>query len=215
MSGVKSSRSYVSPVRLESARTTRTRVLDAAQELFLAHGYMATTVDSIAAAAGVSKPTVFSSVGNKRVILAVLRDRALAGDDEEVPVAQRSWYQEALTEPDPHRALRLHARNIVHIQQRVAALDIVLERAAGADPELAELWENAQTALRTGASYVVSALINKGPLRAGLTKRTAIDILAVLTSSTTFHTLIAGSGWSTRRYETWLADLYCSQLLPA
>ena len=79
---------------------TRQAVLDAARELFTAQGYTATTVDEVAGHAGVSKPTVFAAAGSKQAILKQLRDIALAGDDEAVPVAQRPWYQEALAKPN-------------------------------------------------------------------------------------------------------------------
>jgi len=61
-------------------------VLDAARQLFIAQGYGATTVEQIAQRAGVSKPTVFSAVGNKQMVLRAARDTALAGDGEPVPV---------------------------------------------------------------------------------------------------------------------------------
>src|SRR5438045_9641034 len=102
-------RRYVSPLRRAGATRTRQAVLDAARELFTAQGYTATTVDEIAGRAGVSKPTVFAAAGSKQAILKQLRDIALAGDDEPIPVAQRSWYREALAEPAPRRALRLYA----------------------------------------------------------------------------------------------------------
>src|SRR5690348_867944 len=112
-------RRYVSPLRQEGAARTRQTVLDAARELFAAQGYTATTVEEIAGRAGVAKPTVFAAVGSKQVILKQLRDLALAGDDEPVPVAQRPWYREALAEPDPRRSLRLHARNATAIHQQI------------------------------------------------------------------------------------------------
>jgi AcrR family transcriptional regulator len=40
-------------------------VLGAATELFITHGYRATTIEQIAARAGVCRPTVFTAVGNK------------------------------------------------------------------------------------------------------------------------------------------------------
>src|SRR5919108_2114378 len=113
-------RRYASPLRRAGAARPRQAVLDAARELFTAQGYTATTVDEIARRAGVSKPTVFAAAGSKQAILKQLRDIAIAGDDEPVPVAQRSWYREALAEPDPHRALRLYARNATAIAGRSA-----------------------------------------------------------------------------------------------
>ncbi len=215
MPGVKEKRRYISTVREESARRTRAKVLEAAAELFVAHGYAATTVEAIAKAASVSKPTVFAAVGSKRAILKELRDISLAGDDEPVPVAQRSWYQEALNEPDPYRALALHARNVVAVSLRVADLDTVLERAAGADSELRRLWDQAERSRRTGAELVVDSLLRKGPLRPGLDRDTAVDILWVLTGTAMFQGLVHRRGWSSETYEAWLADLFRTQLLPS
>ncbi|WP_298186168.1 TetR/AcrR family transcriptional regulator [uncultured Pseudomonas sp.] len=51
-------------------------ILVAAMSLFDSHGYSATTVEQIAAAAGVSPPTVFNYFGNKQEIIFALVDRA-------------------------------------------------------------------------------------------------------------------------------------------
>ena len=105
-------RRYDSRRRELAARETRRAIVSAARELFLEDGYIATTIEKIAERAGVSKPTVFASVGNKRALLKAARDLAMAGDDEPVPIAKRSWFLEALAEPDPRRSVRLHARNV-------------------------------------------------------------------------------------------------------
>src|SRR6267378_378845 len=89
MPPVKPPRPYRSPRRAQSARTTRRLVLDAARALFLEHGYVGTTIEQIAARAGVSKPTVFAAVGSKRTLLKELRDLALAGDEELIEVPAR------------------------------------------------------------------------------------------------------------------------------
>ena len=74
-------RGYTSALRERQAAATRQAVLEAARELFLSQGYGATTIDQVAARAQVSKPTVFTAVGNKQAMLAAVRDVALAGDD--------------------------------------------------------------------------------------------------------------------------------------
>src|ERR1700750_1590570 len=84
-------------------------VCDAARELFTTNGYLAPTVGDIATAAGVARPPVFSAVGSKPAILKAVIDRAMAGDEAPVAVADRSWYQEAINEPDLSRAITLHA----------------------------------------------------------------------------------------------------------
>ena len=150
MANVNPTRRYVSRLRNDGARQTCRLVMEAAKELFIAQGYVATTVEQIAEHAGVSKPTVFASVGSKRTILKELRDLALAGDEEPIPVIQRPWYEEVLTEPDPERSLRLYARNVVRMQQRAAELEEVLRNAAAADPELRELWRTSDDERRVG-----------------------------------------------------------------
>jgi AcrR family transcriptional regulator len=93
-------------------------IVSAARGLFVDDGYVATTIERIAERAGVSKPTAFASVGNKRALLKAARDLAMAGDDEPVPIAARSWFQEALAEPDPRQSVRLHARNVTRMHRQ-------------------------------------------------------------------------------------------------
>ena len=207
-------RTYDSPLRREGAARTRQAVLEAARELFTARGYTTTTVDEIAGRAGVSKPTVFAAVGSKQAILKQLRDIALAGDDEPVPVAQRSWYREALAEPDPRRALRLHARNATAIHHRSADVHEVLRAAAASDRDLHQLWRASEDERRGGAAIVVDALLRKSPLKAGLDRAAAIDIMWILTASDIFWRLVHTRRWSLTRYENWLGDTLCEQLLP-
>ena len=72
-------RRYRSPLREEQAAASRAAVLTAARELFLDQGYGATTIEQVAARAGVSKPTVFTAVGNEQRLLIAVRDVARAG----------------------------------------------------------------------------------------------------------------------------------------
>jgi AcrR family transcriptional regulator len=207
-------RSYTSPLRTQGTRQTTALILAAARDLFVAQGYTRTTIDQIADRAGVSRPTVFANAGSKRELLKQLRDLALAGDEEAVPVIQRSWYQEALTEPDPERSIRLHARNMTRIFGRYADLDAVIHQAAGSDPELREFWTTSEGQRRIGARAFVDALLGKGPLRAGLDRDAAIDVVWALTATDPYRRLVAESCWSAERFERWLADALCDQLLP-
>ena len=54
------------PSRRRDPAVTRQRILEAARELFLATGYRSTSLDDIASAAGVTKPTVYQHFGSKR-----------------------------------------------------------------------------------------------------------------------------------------------------
>ena len=214
MADVNRSRRYESPLRAHAAGQTRRAVLDAARELFVAQGYVATTVEQIARRAGVSKPTVFAAGGSKKAIFKTLHDQAMAGDDEPVAVASRPWYQEALNELDQRRSLQLHARNATSIGLRYADLDQVLRLAAGADEELRQLWQTAEEQRRIGQGYVTDALMRKGPLKDGVGREDAIDVLWTLTASDIYLRLVTMRGWSPDRFRHWLGDTFCDQLLP-
>lgn len=214
MAAVNPQRRYVSPRRQEAARLTRRAILDAARELFVAQGYAATSIDQIAERAHVSKPTVFASVGSKRDVLKILRDRALAGDDEPLPVPARPWVQEVLAEPNPQRTLRLYAHGAIQLQARYADLEEVLHAAAGADEELRDLWRTNEDERLQAAGLFVGNLLTKGALRAGLDRAQAIDILWLYMATDNFRRLVRERGWSLPRYEQWLGDTLCEQLLP-
>src|SRR5215472_13049920 len=88
-------RRYRSSVRDAQARRTRRRVLDAATAVFLDRGYGGATIRAVAAGAEVSVPTVEALFGTKARLLKAAIDVAIAGDDEPVPVLDRSPAQAA------------------------------------------------------------------------------------------------------------------------
>src|SRR3974390_1527546 len=96
---------YTSELRAAQARATRRAVVDAAARLFTERGYGATTVDAIAQAAGVSRKTVFASVGGKAQALKLAVDWAIMGDDEPVPVLERPHVRAGMAEPDARRMM--------------------------------------------------------------------------------------------------------------
>lgn len=200
-------RTYTTSIRRGEAPQL---ICDAAYRLFTTKGYLATSIEDVAAEAGVARPTVFSAVGPKPVILRAVADRATAGDDAAIPVADRPWWKEALDEPDPHRSVRLHARNMCRIQQRTVPLMKAVEAAAAVDPDAAEIWDRYQRQRRDGMAEFVTSLSKKAPLRIG--KQAAIDT-AWLLAPDTYWRLVRERNWSLEKYETWLADVLDRVLL--
>ena len=93
-------RPYQSARRQGQARRTRQRILDTATAEFSSCGYAATTVAAIAAAAGVSVPTIEQVFRTKANLLKAAIDVAIAGDDEPVPMLERNWAMAATTATD-------------------------------------------------------------------------------------------------------------------
>lgn len=210
---VKPRRTYDSPQRREQARATRRGLLDAARELFIEGGYVATTVEAIAAHAEVSPETVYATFKNKRSLLSELIDVSMAGDDAPVPILDRAWVQDLRDEPDARRRMRILARNGRLILERVAPIYEVLRGAAAADPEIASLWELNKAQRFAGQSELVRILAASDPLRKGLTVRMAADIVFAIGSPETHRLLVVDRGWSADRFERWYADTLAQLLL--
>jgi len=208
-------RTYTSTLRERQAAATRQAVLDAARDLFLSQGYGATTIDQVAARAQVSKPTVFTAVGNKQALLAAVRGVALAGDDLPVAVADRAPYQAVVAEPDSYRAIALMAAHLAELWSRYAGIREVMRGAASSgEPALRDMWEASQQQRLTAARSFVAALAGKGPLRDGLDARTAADITWLHMDPENYRALTIERGWSQAAYQRWLADTLAAALLP-
>jgi AcrR family transcriptional regulator len=211
---VNARRPYTSPLREQQATATRRAVLEAARQLFIAQGYGATTVEQIAQRAGVSKPTVFTAVGNKQTVLRAVRDAAIAGDDEPVPVAQRPTTDRIRAEPDQRQAVELLAKHLTGVASRYAQINEVLHTAAdGGEEELRELWEAEENQRLTGAGFWVEVLSGKGPLRPGLGHGDATDVMWLLMSPDNYYRLVHRRRWARQKYQGWLASTIAQLLL--
>ena len=214
MAHVNRRRRYSSPLREQRAASTRRAVLDAAQQLFVERGYGATTLEQVAARAGVSKPTVFSAVGNKQALLREIRDRAIAGDDAPVPVADRPSAAAIREASDQHQAVQLLAAHLTSVAARYAPIYEVLRGAAtSGEPDLRDLWEVEEQQRHAGAEHWVGVLAQKGPLRGGMNTDTATDVLWLIMSPDNYHKLVHVRRWEAARYQDWLADTLTALLV--
>ena len=89
MSDPVNTRSYDMTGRAERTRATKQAVVAAARELFLAHGFVDTTVDAISVASRVPIATVYRLFKTKMAILKEVIDQAVVGDDAPVPLGDR------------------------------------------------------------------------------------------------------------------------------
>lgn len=209
-------RAYRSPLREEQARRTRLAVITAAHRLFLADGYAATTMQAVAAAAGVATDTVYHLVKTKRGLLKEVIDGTIGGDDRDVALLDREGPQGMRAEPDQRRQIAMFAAAMTVQLQRVRPLDDVLRQAAAADREVAALRDDVQLRQRRAAmTGVVGWIAAHGPLRDGLGEAEAAAIVWTLTSPEVHHMLCETWGWSSERYRSWLQDALTSGLLPA
>jgi TetR/AcrR family transcriptional regulator, regulator of autoinduction and epiphytic fitness len=206
-------RRYDMTNRRRQAAATRRRIAEAAARLFLERGYAATTIEAIAAEAGVAVPTVYASMKTKQAILWAAIELTARGDAGEVPLAERQWWREMEREPDPREKLAKFARIHREICDREADVFTVLQTAAAADPELAPVMTKKEQARYSDQSRVVRSLKRQGKLRPGLSVRKASEMIWALATEHSYLALVRERGWRAEEYETWLTEQLAAALL--
>jgi AcrR family transcriptional regulator len=195
-------RKYDSSTRAEGSRATRRRILDAAQELFLAKGYLGTTLDGIAAHAEVSPQTVYTRVGGKAALFKAVYVVTRAGDDEPIPLVDRPVFQEVLQADSPQAAFTAYAEVGQLLWERVGPL----VRIAAGNGELRAFVATIEAERSTGVRRLVHHLAERFGLRPGLTEDRAADIVWVLAAPEMIDRLVVERGWTWNAYREWVAE---------
>lgn len=196
--------------RAARTRATRRRIIDAATELFTADGYGATTLEQIAARAGVAVQTVYFHFGNKRTVLKAAVDIASVGDDEPVALLDRPWLAAVRAEPDPRRVIALWVANSVRIYARVGPIMQVVRDAAVTDPDMAVQWATNEAQRATAFAVLADQLAERAALRRPVAE--AVDVLCALLGPEVYDVL-TGRGWTPAQWERFTVESITSALL--
>ena len=199
--------------RAEKTRLTRRRIVGAAAQLFLDQGYGATTLDQVAARAGVAVQTVYFHFGNKATLLKEALDEAAVGDDEPVALMERPWFEQITAEPDPVRVIDLWMDGGLEILQRVAPLLAVVRGTVGTDPDLAAQWDANEGERRTAFRALADLLADRKALRSGLSVEDAADLAFLIHSAENYIVATHTLGWTPERWQRTTAKLLVQGLL--
>ena len=208
-------RAYRSAGRQDRARATRARILDAAREAFLTQGYAGTTMRAVAAAAGVSVPTLELGFGTKAGLLKAAIDVAIAGDDEPDAVLDRDWARTATAEQRVEPFLAAVAQALAAAQERAAGLVMAAFEAAGTHPDLAEVSARLVEQREAVAGWIVDQLHDLSGWRPGLSRAEAVETVWLLMEPALFVRMTRQRGRSTAQYRAWICRAVRSLILPA
>lgn len=208
------SRRYSTTLRAEQTRLTRRRILEAAGALFVERGYLGTTLNAVAAAAGVSVQSVYNVVGGKSVLLKAVYDTMLAGDDEPLTIGDRPMVVAIMEATDGRECLARYARMARMLGERISALlTMVLAQAAGGDSDLATFAEVTEGERSRGTTACAEHVAQRFGLRPGLDVEGAADVLWSMTAPELVDRLVRRRGWHWDRYEQWLGQTLAEALL--
>jgi AcrR family transcriptional regulator len=209
---VKDKRKYSSAVRDEQAARTRTRILEAASELFLERGYARTTIKDIAVQADVARDTVHAIFGNKARVLTALIDLRLVPDDAVANVTQRQDAQAIRNEMDQRKQIELFAKFIAGISTELRPVFEILRTASAVEPEMANVFEEMNRFRLDNMQTYAKWIAARGPLR--VTTRRAGEIIWALASLDVARMLCDEIGWTQSQHARWLSDTLIRTLLP-
>ncbi len=198
-------RSYFSPMRQRQAEETRRAILQAARASMLDRGYAATTIEGVAAAAGVAPQTVTSIFSNKRgLLMAVVKEAAFG---------PRHWelIEQTRTTKKPADYLDLVAKIARNIYESAHGELQVLYSAIGVAAELNDLKCDFDTQRRGKESWAIKQIADQHALRRD--PQEAADIVWALTSPELYKNLVVDCSWLPERYEAWLAEMLKTSLL--
>ena len=173
----------------------------------------ATTMVAIGAAAGVSVETIYLSIGPNAALVRYLVETALSETDEPVPALERKGVAEIQAEPDPQRKVRLFARVVRQLQERLAPIWAIVLEAAPGDAELVSLIHELNERHIGNMRLFVEHLAAAGCLRPGLSIDLAADVVWATNSPEFYSLLVRGRGWNGDMLEGWLADAWQRLLL--
>jgi AcrR family transcriptional regulator len=209
---VKDKRKYSSSVREEQAARTRTRILDAAAELFLERGYARTTMKDIAVQADVARDTVHAIFGSKARVLTALIDHRLVPDGSVTNVTQLPEALAIKDEVDQRKQIELFAKFIAGISTELRPVFEILRTASAVEPEMAKVFEEMDQFRMNNMQTYASWIAAHGPLR--VSTRQAGQIIWALASLDVARMLCDELGWTESQHARWLSDTLVRTLLP-
>ncbi|WP_166459362.1 TetR/AcrR family transcriptional regulator [Amycolatopsis pithecellobii] len=183
---------------------TEERILAAARELFVRHGYHATTLTEVADTAGVGHRTVYLRFGTKAALLKRVTDVAVAGDADPVDVAHRDWFRTALTAPTLEKRIAALARGTADVMERAGDLFEVVQQAQATEPLLAGAFRAGRQATREQLHTFVRQAVADGLARRPTDRTWLQETVALAGQADTYLLLRRTTGWTTRDYRRWL-----------
>jgi AcrR family transcriptional regulator len=175
-------------------------MVEAAVRLFGSAGYAGTTMEAVAAESGMSVQSVYFAFHSKAGLLQAAFDLAAAADD---------------ASELPSNADELLRYLVGQACDRLVAIGPLVLAAAAAGPgdqQAAEIRGEQERRRAQACADLVQTLRKARPLRAGVTARSAADVVFALVSPHVHALLTDARGWSQRRYVGWVSEAVAAEL---
>jgi len=196
------------PLRQAQTALTEQRIIAAATELFLADGYVMTTLEAVAQRAQVGARTVYVRFGTKAALFKRVVDVAIVGDTQPVDVLGREWMQAALTAPTAAERIAAHAAVGRQIIDRTGSLFAVAQQAAAVEPLIAGFWQQGREQSRHTHAVFWTRMAEDSLLDSAIDLAWLIDTASILGAAETYLLITRITSWDPDTYQNWLATTW-------
>lgn len=176
------------------------RVLEASTRLIQDGAFHTATMGELAAAAGISRATVFNRFGSKLGVLQALFTRGMEGPEMRA-------IHDALAIEGPVEALRAVIEAACNIWEAYGLVHLQLQAIGTLEPEATALVDQQREQQRVELAALTRRLAKAGRLRPGLSQIRATATLHTLTSLETFTWLRQSYGLSLRQTRDTITEL--------
>jgi hypothetical protein len=159
----------------------------------------------------VSVETIYTSFGNKATVLHRAWDITVGGDDQAIVFHERPEILAIRAEPDLAKRLMLHASFSTQTAQRIAPFQLMVQSAAGADPNAAAMLEEMGRQRLVGMTVMAAEAAGTGQL--AVAEDECRDVLWSMTDGTLWHHLVNERGWTSERFAEWLGRMWVHLLV--
>jgi AcrR family transcriptional regulator len=161
-------------------------------------------VAQIAAAAGVSAPTVFAAFTSKVNLLKVAAETMIVGDAEPVPLHERPEMRHVYDGATAAEVLDRLAGLNATVAERAYPIFAVLTAAADAEPAIAGLVRVIDEQRLAGATLLARSVLERLGVDDPGRLAEVRDLIWAYNSLAMYGLLVIRRGWTTERYRTWL-----------
>lgn len=181
-------------VRRRRKQANLDAMVDSATHLFASVGYAGTTMEAVAAGAGMSVQSVYFAFHTKADLLRAAVERSTPQ-----PSPRAVGH-------DPDHALAGLVEDAVRSLEATGALALAASAASRGDEAVAGVREWQDERRERAASALVNQVRALRPLADGVTARRVVDVVYGLLSPQLHAVLVRERGWSSKRYAAWATD---------
>ncbi len=200
-------RIYHSEARSVQAAQTKVRILASAIKLFQSEGFECVTIEKLARDAKVSSPSIYALFKSKRGVLRALMDEALPTDKREALV------KKAKQAKSPKEHLMISAKISRQMYDAERAQMDIFRGASVLAPEFKKLEIEREQRRYKRQEEGVKKMMKEKAIIKGISLSKAQDILWVFTGRDMYRLFVVEQGWTSEKYERWLAQLLIKTLI--